>query len=79
MDPLKRQTATATPAEPGGLFDFARQREIGPPSPDQRLQIKLAPVVAFASRLHSIPLTPRALGGEAPACSECVPEGLDCH
>ena len=23
MDPLKRQTATATPAEPGGLFDFA--------------------------------------------------------
>jgi hypothetical protein len=23
MDPRKRQTATATPAEPGGLFDFA--------------------------------------------------------
>jgi hypothetical protein len=24
MDPLKGQTATATPAEPGGLFGFAR-------------------------------------------------------
>jgi hypothetical protein len=26
MDPLKGQTATATPAEPGGLFGFARVR-----------------------------------------------------
>ena len=24
MDPLKRQTSTATPAEPGGLFCLAR-------------------------------------------------------
>jgi hypothetical protein len=29
MDPRKRQTATATPAEPGGLFDFARMRLFG--------------------------------------------------
>ena len=28
MDPLKRQTATATPAEPGGLFGFARSSQL---------------------------------------------------
>jgi len=45
MDLRKRQTATATPAEPGGLFDFAslapmQGRDSGTPSLEAKSGVK---------------------------------------
>jgi len=49
MDPLKRQTATATPAEPGGLFGFASCQH------DPFFAARRDQLVALAAQ-HSVPV-----------------------
>jgi hypothetical protein len=53
MDPRKRQTATATPAEPGGLFGFASGARHRPTRPTHEFYAVAAPAMP-ASRVHAL-------------------------